>query len=178
MKVKSFIILALLACVMTSCFDETGTQTTPEIMFGYLYVNPQLQGDSLVISAKDTLYDYYDTELAMTYVDTMQLGDTVMFPALFSSYMNNLVNIQATFDTTRVEMWFGINTKDENIKKALTAESQPEKGVLYFNPMYNMVSFPIYIVPQEVGSHIIKISVTSDSQYPTNSSVFTLPVKQ
>lgn len=175
-KIKSFFFLLVLACTMTSCFNNTGSQTTPQMQFGYLYVNPQFEGDTIV-GAKDTLYDHFNDELGLWYLDTLQLGDTVMFPALFTSNVNNLVSINAVFDTTMVDLWFAVDMEDEAIKKALQATSDPKKGLLLFNPMYNFVTFPIYIVPQKAGAHPIKITVTSDSQYPTNSSLFTLPVK-
>lgn len=176
MKIKSLFSLLLLACVMTSCLDNVESHTTPEMVFGHLYVNPQIVNDTLV-GAKDTLGEHYNMELGMTYLDTLQLGDTLMFPALFSSNMNNLVSINATYDTLRVNLWFQIDLEDESVMKALATGSKPERGVLLFNPMFNLVSFPVYIVPQEAGSYPIKLSVTSDSKYPTRHAIFTLPVK-
>ena len=176
MKIKSFLLLLALSLAMVACIDNTGTHTTPQMMLGNLYVNPQFVGDSL-ISAKDTLEDHYNTEDGLIYLDTLQLGDTVMFPALFSSNMNNLVSVQAKFDTLKVNMWFDIDPEEEAVKKALTAESNHMKGILYFNPMYNYVTFPVYIVPMETGGHPIKLTVTSDSQFPSYSVAFVLPVK-
>lgn len=175
---KSILLLSLVvvALSMNSCFNNLESHTTPQMMFGYVYVNPQFSNDTLV-SAKDTLREKYNYELGLSYLDTMQLGDTVMFSSLFSSDMNNLVNITASYDTTRVQLWFDVNVNDEKVKNALASDSKPEKGVLNFNPMYHMVTFPIYIVPQKTGVHAIKITVTSDSKYPTNSAPFMLPVK-
>lgn len=174
---KSILLLSLVvvALSMNSCFNNLESHTTPQIMFGHVYVNPQFSNDTL-ISAKDTLLDNND-ELGLLYLDTMQLGDTVMFNSLFSSGMNNLVNITASFDTVNVQLWFGLDVNDEKIKNALASGSRPEKGVLNFNPMYQIVTFPIYIVPQKTGVHAIKITVTSDSKYPTYSAPFMLPVK-
>lgn len=97
---KSILLLSLVvvALSMNSCFNNLESHTTPQIMFGHVYVNPQFSNDTL-ISAKDTLLDKYNYELGLSYLDTMQLGDTVMFNSLFSSDMNNLVNITASFDT-------------------------------------------------------------------------------
>ena len=176
MKVKSFFLLLVVLCAMSSCFNYLGTHTTPQMLFGHLYVNPRFVGDSLV-SAKDTLYSHFDMDLGMEYVDSMQLGDTVMFTALFSSDMNNLVSVSATYDTTKVSLWYQIDMEDESQKNALTSGSKPEKGLILFNPMYNLVAFPVCIAPLKTGQHIIKIAVTSDSQYPTSSAVFTLPVR-
>ena len=176
MKIKFLLFLFAFACALTSCFNNTVSQTTPLYEFGYLYLNPQFVNDSL-IGAQDTLGSRYNEDFGMVYTDTVQLGDTVMFPAFFTSNMNNLVAINATFDTTRVNLWFDIDVEDASVKNALAAGSQPEKGILLFNPMHNRAYFPVYMVPMETGAHAIKITVTSDSQYPTNYAVFTLPVK-
>ena len=171
-----FVSLLAVAFSLSSCFNILESHTTPQMLFGNVYVNPQFSGDTLV-SAKDTLYDNYDQELGISRLDTMQLGDTMMFTALFSSDMNNLVSVNATYDTTCVSVWFGVDMEDEKTKKALKAESNPARGLLLFNPMYNTVSFPIYVAPQSTGSHAVKITVMSDSKYPTNSAAFILPVK-
>lgn len=176
MKFKSIFSLLALAVVITSCIDTTGVQTTPEMLLGNVYVNPQFVGDSL-ISAKDTLEDHYNTEDGLIYLDTLQLGDTVMFPALFSSNMNNLVSVSAKYDTLKMNMWFDINPEEEAVKKALKEGSDPAKCILLFNPMYNYVTFPVYMVPMETGAHPIKLTVTSDSQFPSYSVAFVLPVK-
>lgn len=176
MKFKSIFSLLALAVVITSCIDTTGVQTTPEMLLGNVYVNPQFEGDSL-IGAKDTLYDHYNELDGLIYLDSMKLGDTIMFPALFSANMNNLVSVSAKYDTLKMNMWFDIDPEEEAVKKALTAESNHMKGILYFNPMYNYVTFPVYIVPMETGGHPIKLTVTSDSQFPSYSVAFVLPVK-
>lgn len=175
---KSILLFSLVAIAfsMSSCFENLESHSSPQIMFGNVYVNPQFSGDTLV-GAKDTLYEHFDKEFGHIYLDTMQLGDTAMFSALFSSEMNNLVNINSVFDTTRVELWFGIDMENDKIKQALASGSNPERGYLNFNPMYNMVTFPISIVPQVAGTHSIKITVVSDSKYPTTSAVFMMPVK-
>lgn len=173
---KSLFLLIILALTMNSCFNGTGVDTTPQMQFGYLLVNPQIV-DNQIVSVKDTLLGHNDSEFETLRVDTMQLGDTVMFMALFDSFMNNLVSVNATVDTTRVNLWFELNTKDEKISKLLASGSDPAKGMLYFNPMYYQVSFPVFIVPLEAGAHPIKLTVVSDSEYSTNSTIFTLPVK-
>ena len=175
-KIQSILLFSLLACLVTSCIEPTTIQSTPQMRFGYLYVNPKFEGDSL-IGAKDTLSDHYDAELDLLYLDTLQLGDTIMLPALFTSNQNNLVSVNTTYDTLSIDLWFDIDPNSESIKKALASGSDHTKGILFFNPMYNMVTFPIYIVPGKAGSFPVKISVTSDSEFPTNSIQFTVPVK-
>ena len=175
MKTKSILMLFAVACILSSCFNGIGSHSTPIVQLYYGYVNPQFVGDSLV-GAKDTLKYYHKEELNMTYTDTLQLGDTVMIPAVFASNMNNLVSVSATADSARVNIWFGLDMQDESTRNALMPHSKPEEGVIFFQPMHYYVPFPIYILPLEVGSHVIKVTVTSDSQDPTSSVIFTLPV--
>lgn len=175
---KNLILFSLLfvAFSMNSCFDNLESHSTPLMMFGNVFVNPVFQNDTL-ISAKDTLSETFDESLGISYLDTMQLGDTVMFMALFTSDQNNLVQISTAIDTTRNRIWFGVDMENEHTKKALAEGSKPEKGYLLFNPMYNTVTFPIYISPMEVGSHVVQIAVMSDSKYSTNGATIVLPVK-
>ena len=177
---KTIVLLSALIFVafsMNSCFDNTGYQSTPFIDFGYAYVNPQFGDDTTFLGGEDTLFSHYNEELEQEYWDTLQLGDTLMVPAYFSSFMNNLVSVVANYDTARVDLWFDLNLEDEDIKKAISTSSNIEKGILIFNPMFCEAIFPVYVVPQEAGAHTIKITVTSDSEFPTNFIRFTLPVK-
>ena len=176
MKFKSIFSLLVLAVVITSCIDTTGVQTTPEMLLGNVYVNPQFEGDSL-IGAKDTLYDHYNELDGLIYLDSMKLGDTIMFPALFSANMNNLVSVSAKYDTLKMNMWFDINPEEEAFKKALKEGSDPAKCILLFNPMYNYVTFPVYMVPMETGAHPIQLTVNSDSKFSSYSVAFVIPVK-
>ena len=169
-------MLFAVACILSSCFNGIGSQTTPIVKLFYGYVNPQFVGDTILIGAKDTLKYYHKEELNMTYTDTLQLGDTVMIPAFFASNMNNLVSVSATADSARVNIWFDLDMQNDSTRNALMPHSKPEEGVIFFQPMHDLASFFIYILPLEAGSHIIKVTVTSDSQYPTSSVMFTLPV--
>ncbi len=175
-NIPSFLLLVLVALLMNSCFGKTGTHVTPQMDFSAMFVNPQIKNDS-VIGAKDTLFATYKEELEYLYMDTMQLGDTVMFIGRFVSYPNHLVSVKAAYDSVRVHAWFNVDIHDEKQKQYFAADSQPEKGFLHFNPIVDFVMFSTYIVPQEAGSHTIKMTVMSDSEFSTNSLTFVLPVK-
>lgn len=178
MRKKSLLLISLLAIAfsMNSCFNNLESHSTPQMLIGNFFVNPVFSGDTLV-SVKDTLFITYNQDLGISCLDTVLLGDTIICTAEFASNMNNLLNINSSFDTTSVNLWFGVNMENEATKKILAESSQPERGILIFNPMYNHVIFPIYMVPQKVGAHTVKISVVSDSKYPTNSASLMLLVK-
>ena len=149
MKFKSFFLLLAVASVFAGCMDTTGVQTTPEMLLGNVYVNPQFVGDSL-IGAKDTLEDHYNMEDGFVYLDTLQLGDTVMFSALFSANMNNLVSVSAKYDTLKVNMWFDIDPEEESVKKALKEDLELELLELvtcnYYSSNTHLINLMIIVV--------------------------------
>lgn len=178
-KIAIFLILSVVAMTMTSCWGNMEPQTSPQFqLLSPLYLNPQfnLTGDS-ILGAQDTLGTTYNTEIGMEYLDTIQVGDTVAFSALFSAEYNRLVSIATTTDTAKVDFWFDVNNmSDEDFNKAFKEGSDPTKGILYFNPLYNKVILPVYIVPTGAGVHPVKITITSDSQFPTIDVKFMMPV--
>lgn len=170
----SFAILSILAITLSGCLNETEMESTPGVFLSAMYVNPQFEGDSLLF-AKDTLYYSKNETVGMTYADTMAMGDTAMCASLFTSDFNNLVTMKAVYDTARIQVWFDVD--NEKIQAAIDESSSVETGYLKLLPGYNMISFPVYFVPKEAGTHTIKMEVMSDSKYPTNSVTFMLPVK-
>lgn len=175
MRIKLNYLFCLLgiSLSMSSCFNDLNPETNPVIFLSAISVNPVYDGDSIV-STKDTLFYSTDPVSGITVSDTLLLGDTAVLGAICSGEFNSLVAVKANYDTTRVQLWFDLN---EQISKALVDNSKPEKGEIYFKPGYSGVSFPIYIVPLEVGTMDLAFTVTSDSKYPTNSVMFRLPVK-
>ena len=110
-NIPSFLLLALVALLMNSCWGKTGTHVTPQMDFSAMFVNPQIKNDSL-IGAKDTLFATYKEESEYPYLDTMQFGDTVMFIGRFVSYPNHLVSVKAAYDSTRVQTCFNVDIHD------------------------------------------------------------------
>ena len=164
-------MMCVIACVMTGCLDNVKSDYTPEIYVTPLYVNPYYVNDTL--HARDTLQIHYDAKAEKNVSDTIQLGDTVMVGTIFYSAENNLVATRIEWDSTAVRVWPTVNAE---IKKALSDTTNIDMGILLFNPGYNMVSYPIYFVPQKTGSHSVKITVESDSKYSPVSVSFDLRV--
>jgi len=177
-KLTTIITLLVLTLTMTGCWGNMEPQSTPQFyLLSPLYLNPQLSitGDT-IIGAQDSLSTTYNTEAGMEYLDTIHVGDTVAFFARFSAEFNRLVSIETKTDHSKVNLWFNLNMDEKTYKEAFREGTDPSKGMLYFNPLYNAVDIPVYIIPTDAGVHPVTITITSDSQFPQSEVKFMMPV--
>ncbi len=172
-KFYIFLVLVVVAGAMTSCLEYKEPQYSPQIYRSNFYVNPQFQGDT-VVGAKDTLDLIYDADDDSYELDTVYLGDTVMFASTFYTVTNNLVAVEMKWDTTEMDLWY-LTTAD--IDKALLKTDTVGNltCTMRFNPGYNRVTFPIYFTPKERGGMKLKLSVESDSDFPIHSVLMYIP---
>lgn len=172
-KFYIFLVLVVVAGAMTSCLEYKEPQYSPQIYRSEFYVNPQFQGDT-VVGAKDTLDLSYDADDDSYELDTVYLGDTVMFASTFYTVTNNLVAVEMKWDTTEMDLWY-LTTAD--IDKALLKTDTVGNltCTMRFNPGYNRVTFPIYFTPKERGGMKLKLSVESDSDFPIHSVLMYIP---
>ncbi|MBQ8386180.1 MAG: hypothetical protein IJX48_01875 [Paludibacteraceae bacterium] len=172
-KFYILLVLVVVAGAMTSCLEYKEPQYSPQIYRSEFYVNPQFQGDT-VVGAKDTLDLIYDADDDSYELDTVYLGDTVMFASTFYTVTNNLVAVEMKWDTTEMDLWY-LTTAD--IDKALLKTDTVGNltCTMRFNPGYNRVTFPIYFTPKERGGMKLKLSVESDSDFPIHSVLMYIP---
>lgn len=172
-KFYILLVLVVVAGAMTSCLEYKEPQYSPQIYRSEFYVNPQFQGDT-VVGAKDTLDISYDADDDSYELDTVYLGDTVMFASTFYTVTNNLVAVEMKWDTTEMDLWY-LTTAD--IDKALLKTDTVGNltCTMRFNPGYNRVTFPIYFTPKERGGMKLKLSVESDSDFPIHSVLIYIP---
>ncbi|MBR2450979.1 MAG: hypothetical protein IKB40_05760 [Paludibacteraceae bacterium] len=172
-KFYILLVLVVVAGAMTSCLEYKEPQYSPQIYRSEFYVNPQFQGDT-VVGAKDTLDLIYDADDDSYELDTVYLGDTVMFASTFYTVTNNLVAVEMKWDTTEMDLWY-LTTAD--IDKALLKTDTVGNltCTMRFNPGYNRVTFPIYFTPKERGGMKLKLSVESDSDFPMHSVLIYIP---
>ncbi len=173
-KLFLFSVLVVVAGLMTSCLEYREPQYTPRIYRSTFFVNPQFKNDTLV-SFKDTLDLFYDNEEDAYVLDSVFLGDTIMFVGKFSAVVNNLVAVEMKWDTTEMDLWY-LTTTD--IDKALLKTDTVGNCIctMRFKPGYASVRFPIYVVPKERDYMKLKLSVESDSDFPTNFVRIDFPV--
>lgn len=172
-KFYILLVLVVVAGAMTSCLEYKEPQYSPQIYRSNFYVNPQFQGDT-VVGAKDTLDLIYDADDDSYELDTVYLGDTVMFASTFYTVTNNLVAVEMKWDTTEMDLWY---LTPADIDKALLKTDTVGNltCTMRFNPGYNRVTFPIYFTPKERGGMKLKLSVESDSDFPIHSVLLYIP---
>ena len=173
-KLFLFLSFVALTTLMSSCLNSTEPQYSPEIYASNFYVNPVFVGDSIT-GAKDTLALFYDSEDGSYELDTMYVGDTVVFASTYYTLNSNLVAVKIDWDSLRMNLWYSLT---EDIEKVLTSETNIETGRLYFDPGYNRVSFPVRFSPIVKGGMTLKLTVEGDSEFSTSSVLFYLPVKE
>lgn len=167
---KLFLLFAV-AVAVASCIGDEELQFSPQIYSSHFYVNPVFDGDS-VVWAKDTLNLFYDAEDNSYEMDTIYLGDTVVFAATFYSFTSNLVAVELKWEKDFMELWYPLT---ESITNVLTDQSDLNAGKLYFETGYNRVTFPIYFTPMVRGGMTLKMTVQSDSEYSTSSVLLYIP---
>lgn len=174
-KLFLFISFVALTISFTSCLNVPEPQYSPSILGSYFYVNPVFDGDSL-ISAQDTITElFYDADDETYDLDTIYVGDTVMFAAKFYTYTSDLVSVKVDWEKNHMDLWYFLTDSTKNV---LTADSDTTAGKLVFDLGYNAVSFPVYFTPLVKGGTTLKLTVTSTSDYPTSSVKFYIPAQE
>lgn len=174
-KLFLFSALVCFATMFTGCLDVPEPQYSPQILGSYFYVNPVFSGDT-VIGAQDTLdIKEYDSEDETYNLDTVFMGDTVMFAARFYTFANDLVSVDVDWEKNHIDLWYYLN---DSVKSALTSETDTAAGKLMFDPGYNGVSFPIYFTPIVKGGTTLKLTVVSNSEYSTSFVKLYIPIQE
>ena len=173
---KSFIftVLVVISTIMVGCLGYDEPQYNPAISSSSFFVNPVFEGDSLV-GAQDTLGISYDADDDTYDLDTVFIGDTVVFATTFYTYNSNLLTVELKWEKDFMNLWYPLT---DDITKALRDTSNIEDGKLYFESGYNRVSFPIYFTPKVQGGLNLKLAVESDSEFPISSVSFYIPAKE
>lgn len=173
-KLFIFFVLLVVAGAVTSCLEYKEPQYSPTMSSSPFFVNPVFDGDSL-IGAQDTLDLVYDAQDGSYEMDTVYLGDTVMFASTFYTYTSNLISIEIKWERDLMQLWYPLVS---SITDVLTDKTDIAAGKLYFNPGYNRVSFPIYFTPTVRGGMTLKMSVESDSEFPVSSVLIYIPATE
>ena len=177
MRNSLYIIISLfgIGTLINGCnFLNVDSDHAPEIQPSYFYVNPIFNGDTLV-SAEDTLQLINTDAEGYDHLDSITLGDTVVFAAAYYSHEKDLVSVTVEWDSTRMDLKLDIN---EEISQQLCNPSNIEAGKLYFNPGFHLVSFPCKFTAKKEGILPIKLTIASTSEYSPVSIGFKIPAKK
>ena len=169
-----FTMLLVISTIMVGCIGYDEPQFSPSISSSSFFVNPVFEGDSLM-SAQDTLSLFYDSEEDVYNLDTVFVGDTVLFACGFNTRTSNLVAVELKWEKDFLNLWYLLT---DDTKKALRDTTDIDNGKLYFNPGYSRVSFPVYFTPKVQGGLNLKLAVESDSEFPVSSASLYIPAKE
>lgn len=151
-------LVALATLLLTSCNFENQSQHTPRMAISPL-TRTCLHGDSVV---KDTLGYRYDKD-GKGVLDTIHVGDTVVFSILLDAQGNMLTGFQTQWDSAVLHLEY---LAMDSIRYALdTANCDIKGGKLQFLPGYNQALFPIRYIPRKAATATMEFEVQSDSKF-------------
>ena len=152
-KLFLFLSFVALTTLMSSCLNSTEPQYSPEIYASNFYVNPVFVGDSIT-GAKDTLSLFYDSQDDSYELDTVYVGDTVVFASTYYTLNSNLVAVKIDWDSLRMNLWYSLT---EDIEKVLTCFNICFAGQYLLNifcqriPQVHAQAVPIYFNCHQVA---------------------------
>ncbi len=168
MKTKIFILLSLITIAFTSC-DLSGSSN---------YV-PSLDIAASHVSKNDTLNIWVTDEGGTCRMDTIFVGDTVVFRTYLNGVTNNLTNyniLQA--DTSEAKILYPVTSSMDSIISV--SQSDIQKGKFVFLPKGVFVYFPIrYIALKPTNSATIQFTLVSDAVFENGigTNMTTLKIK-
>ncbi len=156
MRLPHFVLLAVAVWVFSSCRLSSTQESSPRI--GVAAIN---------LSREDTL------SFTRNYLDTVCVGDTVLFQTILQGVYNNLLEFHIlSSDNERVEFLWG-----EKADLDLLFTSYQD-GSFYLDGRYSELYFPFkYIIRDTVGGLQLSFSVLTDAGdgYNTASLVIYTP---
>lgn len=164
----SLIILSILFAVVFSACDLNGEANyTPEIFYVH---NP-------VRNHTDTLSSYYTDQAGVFRMDTINVGDTVLFYMYVEGYANNLTSFYITRSGDGVsELAYPDSIGMDSI---FLNTSDYSKGKFDMDGTKTRLLFPFYYIALKASDEAkIKFAVISDAKFDTgfasNSNSFEL----
>ena len=158
-RIYWFLLLPLLAFSLVSCEDKA--QSTPTLKVSSFLLRTSVAGVTDTIS----------------YLDTLQLGDTVLMGLAAYGNFNYLTGLRAETDTTNLQLSFKWNHDDDN---CLAQGSDPEHGILLFKPeLVNLCMTTLHYIALKSGTHRVEITVSSNAgeNFSPRTFYFNVPVK-
>lgn len=172
MKTKFLALFALITLTFASCDLTTESNYTPDIFFLQNPVNNNI----------DTLNRYYTDKAGVLLMDTIAVGDTVLFALYLEGYANNLTSfyLQGPEDSSAL-----ILLPDKvSMDSIFLPTSEYNKGKFIMDGTHTALVFPFRYVAKKVSNSTkIGFAITSDARFTnmfgSNSNSFELktPIK-
>jgi hypothetical protein len=167
MKTRVSIFLVVLTVLVTSCDLAGDSNYTPNIFFIHHPVNQN--GDSLS--------NYYTDKPGLFVMDTIAVGDTVLFYLYMDAYANQLTAFylnQSADSVSRV-----ILPEKTSMDTVFTADSDYKRGKFIMDGTRNTLRFPFWYVATKPSNEAkLEFVVVSNAQFDggfaSNSNSFQL----
>jgi len=173
MKTRIFFLFAIVLVAFTACNLDGSSNYTPDIMYSCTTQNKH-----------DTLYSHLTDESGVYRLDTVHVGDTLMFKTFVTGYSNNLVSFFLTNnmpDSVSQVLLTGTKVAMDSI---FLPTSNYAKGEFYIRGTSTGLIFPFkYVVKRHSTDAKLKFVVQSDANFKdaigsnTNSFSLLIPVK-
>lgn len=172
MKTRIFSLLLVVAIAFSACDLSNDSNYTPGIFF---LQNP-------VNNHQDTLKSFYTDVPGTFLMDTVQVGDTVLFYLYLEAYSNKLTAfyLKHSPDSVTKVILPNINTMDS----IFTENSEYDKGKFYMNNIPSSLFFPFrYVALRRSSEAKLEFMVVSDAVFEsgfgsnTNSLTLKTPIK-
>lgn len=154
MKTRFLILIALVLLAFTSCDLEGESNYTPNIFFIQQPINQK--GDSL--------NSFYTDKAGVFLMDTISVGDTVLFYLYMDAYSNQLTSFyinQSADSVSRI-----ILPSKASMDTIFTASSDYNKGKFLMDATRNSIRFPFWYVALKPSKEAkLEFTVTSNAQF-------------
>jgi hypothetical protein len=152
MKTRLFILLGIIITIFSACNLNGSSNYSPEM---YVYTSH--------INRNDTLNIYFTDEGGVMRLDTINVGDTIVFRMFLDGITNNLTNFYLTqSDTISSKILLpSVVSMDSIFSKT---QSDYNAGRFVFLPNKRQVYIPVrYIAKNPSSTATIQFTITSDA---------------
>lgn len=157
-----WIVFSFSLLLATSCSLNTESHHTPLIQ-----VHSMVSGTD-TLSVLGTADGYV--------MDTIAVGDTVLFTVSFYSYTNLLTGFSIVREEEKADIEYKLKADVDSLLTA--ASSDYEKGLFYVPAGYCYVGLQFNYIPKESGENVnLLFTVDSDSNYPHNELNIKTPIR-
>ena len=163
---KRFLPFILMSCsvLLTSCLDSY-SDFIPRITISHFVRLTPSETDS--VFTKDTLGVHYNSDGEYYYLDSVNVGDSILVSVMYQSFANFLVTSFVDWDSTKVSITGHLaNGFDE----ALLPSSDIETLHFEYKTGYNGAFIPLSIIPLRSSDIQLTFSVSSDAKKVSNTT--------
>lgn len=168
MKTKYLILLSIIAICFTACNLDSSSNSTPQMSMLISHANKS-----------DTLNIYSTDEGGVGRLDTISVGDTIVFRMYLNGVTNNLTSFyMVQSDSTTAKVILPVTTSMDSIFSS--TQSDYPAGKFIFKSKIVHVYFPVrYVAKKPSTDAAIQLALASDAVFSNSigSNIFSIKLK-